>query len=286
MDLSTKIDRSTVLFFKGYQVVAEISESLGIQFFVVGATARDLVLAYGYNIKPIRGTKDVDLAVQVASWEQFDRLTTKLVREGGFKASKEMQRYYYNGIPIDIIPFGEIGSGNTSIEWPPTKDVVLDILGFDEAYDNALLVRLVRDPVFEMLVVSPSGWALLKIIAWKDRDADTRMKDAKDLALLLRNYSDAGNLDRLYDEPHARMLVEEDFDIELAGARLLGRDIAKIARKESLAKARQILEEGTSETHHFPLVNDMSEMKIDQATEFEKHILLLSKLQMGLGEST
>jgi predicted nucleotidyltransferase len=285
LDLSEKLDKSTSLFWKGYQVVSEISESLGISFFVVGATARDLVLEHGYKIKPYQGTKDVDFAVQVSNWEQFNRLTMKLVEKGGFQDSKEVQRFYYNGTAIDIIPFGEIGSGNTSIKWPPTNEVVMDILGFDEAYDNALLVRLAAKPVFEMKVVAPSGWALLKIIAWKDRDAGARIKDAKDLALILRNYTVAGNLERLYVEPHVQMFEEEDYELELAGARLLGRDIAKIAKRKSLDKARQILEDGTSEDLGFPLVIDMAMSKIDQAAESEKNLLLLSKLKKGLEES-
>lgn len=272
------------MFLKGYQTVSEISSSLGIPFFVVGATARDLVLEYGYNIKPHQATKDVDFAVQVSGWEQFERLIEKLVKEGGFKRTKEVQRYYFNSTPIDIIPFGKIGSGKTSIKWPPTNAVVMDILGFDEAYNNALRVRLEANPVFEIKVVAPSGWALLKIIAWKDRDAETRKKDAKDLALILRNYTEAGNFERLYGKSHSSMLEEEDFDTEFAGARLLGRDIAKIAKKKSLAKARQILEEGTSEAKHFPLVTDMAESKIDQAAEFEKNLLLLSKLRKGMEE--
>jgi predicted nucleotidyltransferase len=284
LDLSGKIDKSSVLFLKGYQVVAKISESLDIPFFVIGATARDLVLELGYNIKLTRRTRDVDFAVQVSSWEQFDRLTAKLVEEGGFQDSKEVQRFHFNGVPIDIIPFGKIGSGKTSIKWPPANAVVMDILGFDEAYDNALLVRLEANPVFELKVAAPSGWALLKVIAWKDREAGTRIKDAKDLALILRNYAEAGNFERLYEEPHVQMLEEEEFDTELAGARLLGRDIARIAKKKSLVKARQILAEGTSEALHFPLVIDMAESKIDQAAEFEKNLLLTGKLRKGLEE--
>jgi predicted nucleotidyltransferase len=46
---------------------------LSIPFFVVGASARDFILKYCYSLELLRMTRDIDLGVEVASWEQFNQ---------------------------------------------------------------------------------------------------------------------------------------------------------------------------------------------------------------------
>lgn len=46
--------------------IANIADSEDIPFFIVGATARDLILAKGHNIRPFRATLDIDVGVRVA----------------------------------------------------------------------------------------------------------------------------------------------------------------------------------------------------------------------------
>jgi predicted nucleotidyltransferase len=85
-------------------------------------------------------------------------------------------------------------------------------------------------------VASVPGLTLLKLIAWADRGAQNN-KDAADLYRLLATYSDAGNFDRLYDQESA-LLEAVEFDLELAGAQLLGRDVARICPPITLEQAR------------------------------------------------
>ncbi len=52
---------------------------LGIEYFIVGAFARDLKLyEKGYDKAPKRKTKDIDLAVMVSSQEEYDQLKGKI----------------------------------------------------------------------------------------------------------------------------------------------------------------------------------------------------------------
>jgi predicted nucleotidyltransferase len=70
---------------------------------------------------------------------------------------------------------------------------------------------------------------------------------------LLTSYADAGNEDRLYDnEPD--LLAIASFDMELAGAELLGRDVAQICGMQALNKIRSLL---LSERHRERLSIDM-----------------------------
>lgn len=75
-----------------------------------------------------------------------------------------------------------------------------------------------------MRVASIPELMLLKLVAWSDRGRETE-KDAADTYRLLTTYADAGNTDRLY-ENEMDLLQAVGFDMQLAGAELLGRDIA------------------------------------------------------------
>ena len=77
LDLSGKIDECTLAL---YEHIIAAASALEIQFFVIGATARDLILDRNYNIRPFRATEDVDLGVRVADWEQFAALKAGWLR--------------------------------------------------------------------------------------------------------------------------------------------------------------------------------------------------------------
>ncbi len=72
LDLSGKIDEPTVRL---YEVLTAVTSSLGIPFFLVGATARDTILEHGFGIQGSRATKDVDIGVRVSGWDEFSKLS-------------------------------------------------------------------------------------------------------------------------------------------------------------------------------------------------------------------
>jgi predicted nucleotidyltransferase len=68
LDISKKIEpqKAGVLV-----AVDRVAKKAGIQFFIVGAAARDFILHYVYEIRPTRATLDVDIGVRVSSWAQY-----------------------------------------------------------------------------------------------------------------------------------------------------------------------------------------------------------------------
>ena len=80
---------------------------------------------------------------------------------------------------------------------------------------------------------------MLKLIAWTDRGSRNN-KDATDLYKLLTSYADAGNADRLYGE-EIHLLEESNYDFELAGARLLGKDVTSILTSDTAARIVNLL---------------------------------------------
>ncbi len=168
--------------------------------------------------------------------------------------------YFYKGsgrsVPVDLIPFGGITSAESTVEWPPNRDIVMNVAGFEEALASSVFVEVEGDLTVQ--VASIPGLTLLKLVAWLDRSRETD-KDAADLYRLLASYSDAGNVDRLYD--HEMDLLEAlGFDLELAGAELLGRDVARVCSREALEQVRSLIK---SERELERLTNQMVQSSVN-----------------------
>jgi predicted nucleotidyltransferase len=277
--LSKKIDGFTADLLG---TIAVVAESLKVPFFVVGATARDMILTQGYGIETGRATKDIDLGVQVSDWEAYERFRKGIIATGKFKRDKKQaQRLVYaETFPIDIIPFGAIAEPDDCLSWPPKHDTTMSTLGFEEAYHNSITVRIRTEPILDIQFVSLPGLALLKIISWNDNHP-RRDKDAHDLLLLMRTYLDAGSQDRLWNEEGD--LVGEDFDYVRAGSRLLGRDIAAILSKEVKEAVIRILDKETGEQNQYRLVENMMDRGSDSGA-FEEALQLLEEMKLGILE--
>ena len=63
LDFSQKVD--LVPLATVVQALQGVAQALGIDYFLMGAAARDLMLEHAHNIPPSRLTEDVDFAVSV-----------------------------------------------------------------------------------------------------------------------------------------------------------------------------------------------------------------------------
>jgi predicted nucleotidyltransferase len=279
-DLSEKIDQQTVaaLF-----AVKGIADSQGIPFFVVGASARDFILKHCYGIEPPRMTTDIDLGVKVADWEQFNKLTDALKTTGRFIPDKmQHQRYHFDSVLIDIVPFGPITDKNQRIAWPPEHEIFMSMVGFKEAYEYSITVRLSTTPELDIQLPTLPGLALMKIVSWREKYPERR-KDAEDLLLIMHKYEDAGNFDRLYDKEQD-LLQEEEFNTRNASIRLLGQDMAKIADAETLSVVKGILDNETGEQSQYKLITDMIKGSLGYEDRFDETLQQVEKLRKGLSE--
>src|SRR4030043_1571616 len=279
-NLSGKIDQHTV---EALSIVKKVADSLNIPFFVVGASARDYILKHCYGIEPPRMTRDIDLGVEVASWEQFNQLKESLIATGKFSpGKKEPQRFLFDSVIVDIVPFGPIADKDKRISWPPEHEIFMSMLGFKEAYEYSITVRLSSDPELDIKLPTLPGLALMKVISWKEKYPE-RKRDAEDLLLIMQKYEYAGNFDRLYAEEQD-LLQEEIFDTRLAGIRLLGRDMARIADPETLRKVQSILDSETGKQPRKRLVADMIRSSLMFDANFEHILLQVEKLRQGIVE--
>lgn len=226
---------------------------------LVGAMARDILLTYAHGIAIARGTADIDFALATQNWLKFQSVRTSLIETGEFTASHgTMHRLLYkNGMPVDILPFDGVEGVNRHIEWPPEHDVVMNVLGYREALQFAELVRLPGDSV--LCVISLPALMLVKLIAWSERGRDAPGKDAYDLYLVLRNYLDAGNRQRLSGD--AAYLLDDTFDYNRTGAWLLGADARSVldqpGNEQSITAITNILEPQVDPAGTLRLVAEM-----------------------------
>jgi len=72
------------------RAVSEEATNIGIDYMVVGATARDILMTHVFGIDTRRATHDVDFAVAVENWDQFEQLKSALAARPRFDSSERM----------------------------------------------------------------------------------------------------------------------------------------------------------------------------------------------------
>ncbi len=275
--MPTSFDLSAVAALRSLAGVVETlgDAAAGIvdRWLIVGATARDLILQHSYGMSVRRKTADLDIAVAVATWEIFDALENRLLARGARGNPGVRHEFFVGKWNVDIIPFAGVEQ-NGVIRWPPDGQTELNVAGLDEASADALEVILPGS--IRVLVASPPGLLILKLIAWKDRHWRFPRRDGVDIRTLLDSYSETWNQERLYDEA-GDLLERFGFDTALAGAALLGRDAASIANPATLQMVLSILEPETG-TEALTLASDMGGRTQD-------NLSLLEALLFGLQDA-
>jgi len=268
LNLSGKIDQGTLELLA---LIHQVTLEMGVEYLVIGATARDLVMHYGYGARIQRATEDLDFAIQIESWDSFAEIKDRLIAKG-FKDIQSPQRVVSpTGMQVDIIPFGGIADKNSNIRWPPAGDVEMDVAGFDEAHKSAIQVLIQQDPPIQIPVASPQGLALLKLIAWDDRGHDLRAKDAKDLAYLLESYQCVEKvIDRVYEIDG--LMQRYDWDVDQGSAHLLGIDTLDITGRETKTKVSKILNANLQVKAANYLVEEMCS-QIDEEYDNKRRLL-------------
>ena len=242
-------ERIDPLLMEVIRKVDEIAREQSLSYFLAGATAREIILRHVFGRPPGRRTLDVDFAIAVHDWQGFHDLKSELIEKSGFEPdAKKIQRVKYPSTPtiiVDLIPFGDIETGERTIAWPPDGDTVMQVAGFSDALASALQVKL--DDSLTLPVACVPALIVLKLFAWVDR-RHSNNKDADDIFTILKQYSEAGNEDRLFEE-YLGLLEEEGFDFELAGARLAGIDAAAVISDDTFARASEILKSDENVEH-------------------------------------
>lgn len=242
------------------QVLAACYGELQTEVYVVGAVARNVALKLHKIPNTPRGTMDLDVAVALKEWSQFEQLTNKLL-QCNFEKAPEKQRFYYRkegvafAYKVDIVPFGLIAE-NEKVAWPPDGSPVMSVKSFDDVMNSA--DKVIVDDVFSFRMASLSGQFLIKLDAWCDRHLTTR-KDAADMFFILQNVYVAYALscDKLPPEIN---IDAENFNLMVAGAEWIASDLKKILTNTHRRYYSNLLFKEIEKEEESELLNDLLDM--------------------------
>lgn len=249
---------------------------IGKDFFVIGATARDILIRQLAGVSSGRKTRDLDLAIAIPNWDAFEEVKQALL-ERGFQKDRQMyQRFYDGDYEMDIVPYGDVEREDGYIYWPPEEDIAMSVKGFADVLSDAITVTI--DNEFEVKIASLHGLFVLKFNAWLDRNIQTN-KDAVDMAFILENYFIA-NLDR---NLHPEVYYWEYFDEVVVGAYWLAYDIAGFLSKEHLCHYEQCLRNEIEKRENSRLIQQIIDSNSSLSYEgiffaFQKMVLVFDKV--------
>lgn len=264
------------------EVLCDISvrlRDLKIPFFLIGAVARDIIAAT-YGAKATRRTGDLDLAVMVKSEEEFVRAKSALIDSKKYSQDpkQEQRLYFQKTICVDLVPFGGLENSERKIRLPPSHTFVMNVRGFQEAYEASNTLGLGEG--LTVRIVTVEDLVLLKFIAWNDRPSE-RERDAEDIAYIFSEYDKFApdTFDVLYEE-HTDILDANGHNVDLAAIQLLALRLRPKTKPETLALLQEIT--GT-EPKQTKFVAAMLARKMDDGNRPDEARKRLIAFRRGLG---
>lgn len=221
------------------------------EFYVIGATARDIICSQLVSVVAPRRTRDLDIAIAIPDWSVFDEIKEALIADSFKKSLHQKQRFYYNGYELDVVPFG-VEKNDDHIYWPPEETIAMSVKGFGEVLSDALTVSIDGD--FTIKMASLHGLFLLKFNAWLDRNTTTN-KDAEDISFILSNYFEATRERNVYQEVYDW----DDFNEYVAGSYWLAHDLLILLNKEQLIYYKDCIKREVEQGDASRLLNQILE---------------------------
>ena len=199
----------------------------GIDFYIIGAIARDVWYARGE--KKFRTTRDIDFAVLVGSQEEYMAVRNYLKEHSKFLDSAQNAYVMIapGEIEVDILPFGEIAIDDT-IKITGQGLTSIKVNGFSEVYETGTeKVEMASGHHFK--VATLCSIVLLKLIAFDDRP-ERRAKDPRDIANIINHFFEL-ETDLIYGK-HLDLFEDNENDgrsLQDISAIVIGREIKEIA---------------------------------------------------------
>lgn len=281
-NLSQSYKQLGIPYFKEvFELMDQSFRSNKIPYYLLGATAISLELLKD-EIKPPRGSKDIDFAIMISSKEEYEKLIEDLISKGFVKVSAPWTlRHPKFDIVVDILPFGEIEENHTVNFNQRNTD--LHVLGFKEVMSSPTQVN-----IEEIMVNIPtlSGMVILKIVAWSDRPEE-RENDLGDILLIISEYYWLMNEKIVDEHPDLLDLLTDDgkSSQQIVAARALGRESAKYLQNSPELKHRiySVLENSINDQFQSVIAKDWSR-KLD--TSIEHALSLIEGFLVGLKEGS
>ena len=256
-------------------------EKYGIDFYLVGAVARDVWMSGINKITPRRTTGDIDFAVLINDKGVYEELKEYLINTEGFHPYKgnSFVLIWKEKNEVDLLPFGAIEDEEGKVTSSGLGLTNISLQGFTEVYEQGL-PQLDLEGKHQFKFCTLPGIVLLKMIAWDDRP-EKRRDDIKDISDILNHFFN------MYDneiwENHYDLFELEDVDLNHIAARVMGREMSKIAKRNEklFSRIEGILNNNIDDMPNSKMGNIMIEYF---QNTIEENVNLLKQLKHGFTE--
>ncbi len=255
-------------------------EKFGIDFYLVGAVARNVWMSGINGIAPRRATADIDFAVLINDKGVYEQLKEYLIIEEGFHPSKGNAFVLIkDNNEVDLLPFGAIEDEDCKVTVEGTGYTSVHVPGFKEVYEIDLPELELEDGHKFKFSTLP-GIVLLKLLAWDDRP-EARRDDIKDISDILNHFFD------MHDEEiwsnHNTLFVDANADLRHISARVMGRELSKIVKPNDklFGRIEEILTANSRDAANSPMAVIMIEYFDNTLAD---NVELLQKLKQGFTE--
>jgi predicted nucleotidyltransferase len=226
--LAEPVDILNPLVAKMLKTMGNVFHDFGVDYYLVGALARDIRLSAHENYAAKRRTKDIDIAVLLDDEKQFYAIKEALTATGHFKESsvKAIKLIYEEAIEVDLLPFGEIETEDRRLELSHHALLSMDMSGFKEVHPFVDTLTLAGGLTLDVCTLE--GLVILKLIA--NEDNPSRTKDITDIGHFIEVYFELCS-DEIFSD---YMDVMDLYDtgifeyLQLVSARVIGRKMKNI----------------------------------------------------------
>ncbi len=243
-----------------------------IPFIIIGALVPTVLIDFKQKNPSSYGsrtTRDVDCAVRINNWSEYNRLKQDMLANG-FEERNGIpeHRLFFRETPVDIIPCGGFIQ-NDMLYWPKSNHR-MKMSGFSEFFNKVEFVNIRKNKSIPFATLPLT--VFLKIHAFFDRK---EIGDLEDIFYILMHYEEVKISERRFD-----IVGQKELEYETAGAFLLGQDLQK-SIPSKLIKNLEPFWEMFNEPEN-PPVQEIAKITSQKPKEI---ISLVSALKKGLGES-
>jgi predicted nucleotidyltransferase len=256
----------------------------GVDFYIVGAVARDIWLTQMYGMPERSMTRDLDLAIFINNTDEYETLKMWLIEHEEFTqdVNSDFCLHYHgedklNNVVVDLMPFGAIADETGNVYFGNGEEYI-SMAGFAEVLSAAPIMATQAGEQWR--VVSIPGIVVLKLLAWQDRPE--RGKDIPDIWNLLEIYYQLieDEIFELHNDLFGEneMVSTTDY-LTLIGVRVMGRKIRELVAG-SLVQRRLIdlLDNELTLTSSNSLSNALSK----QGLSLEMSLAIINALRAGI----
>lgn len=262
----SKDDLANDLLYETLCALSNVLCAHNLDLTIVGASARDIGMKLLGADESKRRTADLDVAVALRDWSQYESLSESL-QKNHFKKLKSKQKFSYEGTDgkndyeVDVVPFGEVADDEI-IKWPPMGVPEMSVRCYGDVMKNALDVEIGD---IHVKIASLAGQFLIKLDTWIDRN-DRVNKDAIDMRFILSQYYMANVM--TYDSI-PDVIDLDSGDTLLWGAQWIGFETSKMLSTEHLSYYADFLRQELSLDERSRLLQHFNVGKDDYSLEWE-----------------